>query len=63
MLIVGQGLLMSEQQAIRVLRRSSRLTRQEYRMLKQRRKLPQSSQWKAELVFLLQLRGPTDSVH
>ena len=63
MLIVGQGLLMTEPQAIRLLCQMRQITWRESQLWLNGLKLPGDRQGLVDLVFLLQLKGQTDSVH
>ena len=63
MLIVGQGLLMTEPQAIRLLQQMRLITWRESQLWLNGLPLPGDRQSLVDLVFLLQFRGPTDSVH
>lgn len=63
MLIQGQGLLMTEPQAIYLLHQIRLITWRECQLWLSGQQLPYPRQNLAELVFLLQLRGPTDSAH
>lgn len=63
MLIVGQGLLMTEPQAIRLLCQMRQITWCESQLWLNGLPLPGDRQKQVELVFLLQHRSPTDSVH
>lgn len=63
MLIVGEGLLMSEQQAIYLLHQLRQISWREAQLWLNGLPLPPSRESQVELVFLLQMKGPTDSVH